>query len=663
MSGFTLTPVDGDPFASAQQPVQPPAAQSAASGYKLTPVDHDPFASGGGFAQGAVNVLRSINSGIPFTDRVIAGPESLPIIGNGQSYSDNLAREQSARAQLAQDHPIEMATGRGVGGLVSTLALPGAIPAEAGLGAAIGAGTKAGLAYGTAQGASDSPNLADVPQTLHDAGIGGLEGGAAGAAGSTLGYGLGKTGNALVDWVTGSPLPLSAEGQSLSAMADASASDANARRLSFDADMPRAPTDFGPQGMTLDSGPAMQALAQKVAATPEGAPIKTAVIDRANNVDRAISDALPGIIGPDQSALAAATALKADRLETGKALQPIFANAPQVDVSPVLQQIGQTMAKLPAGSAERAALQKSFNMLAPQIDVGGGQTMRIPVTDAQTLDNAKRAIDGLINFGDPTIGVAPGALASKNSSLKMAAGGINQALRDQVPGYGDTMDALSGLAKRVEGIEYGQSLLDTGKTAIHPSDSALKFGGMTPEELDAARAGVNSEIYRTAGAPANKTSLDALNTVLPSAQQTGDRWNAAKLNQVFAPEQVDALTALQNQGNQFREAAARIGGTPAATPRASVTPTDAGWIAYDAARGLHGIPLLTANTMNAVTRLAPGTSAKNSVLAEALTSRGVDKDSIAAAIGDLLARRAAAQNTGMTLAPVFAGAGLGAVDR
>jgi len=67
--------------------------------------------------------------------------------------------------------------------------------------------------------------------------------------------------------------------------------------------------------------------------------------------------------------------------------------------------------------------------------------------------------------------------------------------------------------------------------------------------------------------------------------------------------------------------------------------------------------------MNAVARLAPGTAAKNTALAEALTSRGVDKDSIAAAIGDLLARRAAAQTADMTLAPVFTGVGLGAFDR
>ena len=73
--------------------------------------------------------------------------------------------------------------------------------------------------------------------------------------------------------------------------------------------------------------------------------------------------------------------------------------------------------------------------------------------------------------------------------------------------------------------------------------------------------------------------------------------------------------------------------------------------------------LLTANTLNAIGRLASGTAAKKSALAEALAAQGVDKDLIGAAIGDLLARRAAGQNAGTTLAPVFTGVVLGALDR
>jgi hypothetical protein len=61
--------------------------------------------------------------------------------------------------------------------------------------------------------------------------------------------------------------------------------------------------------------------------------------------------------------------------------------------------------------------------------------------------------------------------------------------------------------------------------------------------------------------------------------------------------------------------------------------------------------------------MVPGTAAQNSALAEALTAQCAAKDSIGAAIGDLLARRAAGRVAGANIAPVFAGAALGNFDR
>ena len=66
---------------------------------------------------------------------------------------------------------------------------------------------------------------------------------------------------------------------------------------------------------------------------------------------------------------------------------------------------------------------------------------------------------------------------------------------------------------------------------------------------------------------------------------------------------------------------------------------------------------------NAIGQLAPGTAAKNSALAEALTAQGAAKDSIGTKIGDLLARRAFGRVAGANIAPVFAGAALGNLDR
>jgi hypothetical protein len=86
-------------------------------------------------------------------------------------------------------------------------------------------------------------------------------------------------------------------------------------------------------------------------------------------------------------------------------------------------------------------------------------------------------------------------------------------------------------------------------------------------------------------------------------------------------------------------------------------------LAYDAAKGAHGLPLLAAMALKIAGRIIPGTPAKNSALAEALTAQGAVKDSIGAAIGDLLARRAAGRAAGANIAPVFAGVGLGNFGR
>lgn len=176
---------------------------------------------------------------------------------------------------------------------------------------------------------------------------------------------------------------------------------------------------------------------------------------------------------------------------------------------------------------------------------------------------------------------------------------------------------------------------------------------MSPEESSAVRAGTNSEIYRRAGTSTNGTGLDALNSILPNARQTGDQWNAAKLGQVFEPSQVDALTTLQNQGNQFRTAADAIGNPATAGQAGGIDKREfanAGIDAALAASGAHwGVLPAVYHGLRAV---APalgsiGAPARNSALATALTSTGGAKDSIGNAIGELLARRAAGAANGL----------------
>jgi hypothetical protein len=145
----------------------------------------------GQLMQAADSGLRAINMGIPFSDRMIAGAASLPIIGNGQSYSDNLARERNARAELSQEHPVLAAGGNAVGTAATGAALPlGAAAEGAGLLGKVGYGMMTGGAAGGVQGMSNSPDLTDIGRTAKDAAEGAALGEAFGGAVPVAGAGF-----------------------------------------------------------------------------------------------------------------------------------------------------------------------------------------------------------------------------------------------------------------------------------------------------------------------------------------------------------------------------------------------------------------------------------------------------------------------------------------
>lgn len=115
-----------DPYAAFASPVSQPTATAQQSG--VLPA--------------VASTLRAINEGIPFSDRIVAAAKSLPFVGNDQGYAANLAQEQAARGQLNQAHPLSTAFARGVGGVMTTAALPGFVAAEAGLAPCHGQGAR-----------------------------------------------------------------------------------------------------------------------------------------------------------------------------------------------------------------------------------------------------------------------------------------------------------------------------------------------------------------------------------------------------------------------------------------------------------------------------------------------------------------------------------------
>ncbi len=206
---------------------------------------------------------------------------------------------------------------------------------------------------------------------------------------------------------------------------------------------------------------------------------------------RILSD-LDQNLGPaTHSPIAETNLVKAQKKVEGQVLPGIFQAAPPVDIRVPLGRIGQGLIK--AVGPEKAALQKMWDYLTEPLQGGGRQA----INDAETLHNAKDAIDTMVKYGDASLGIPAGALAREQGTLSAVRKQLNQALRDQVPGYGDVMDKLASLNRQGGQIKAGTEILRGGEATIHPQDLAAEMAGLSPEEQAAKRLGDRAAIDRT----------------------------------------------------------------------------------------------------------------------------------------------------------------------
>lgn len=127
---------------------------------------------------------RGATSFIPFGKQAEAGFNTLPIVGTGKTYSENLSDVNARTAKLAEERPGPTNIGKGAG-LAASMLAPGGIPVQAALGAA-GA---AGEANAEGKGVVDTLGAAGRGATLQGlAGpiAGKVVGGASGAASAGL---------------------------------------------------------------------------------------------------------------------------------------------------------------------------------------------------------------------------------------------------------------------------------------------------------------------------------------------------------------------------------------------------------------------------------------------------------------------------------------------
>ncbi len=585
--------------------------------------------------------VRALANGatLGLADRFSAGMGALTGIGGtAGDYAGNLKQQQAATREAASSHPVASIAGEMIGGAALPLGAAGAAMKAASLPGKVAIGGAAGAAIGGAQGAISAPDLTDAGDV-----------GKRALAGAEVGLGVGA----------GMPLVARGIGAGYRAVAERSAAGATPEvgraatgelSRAVQADGPQAVettlAGLGPQGMLADAGPSLTGVAQGVALKPGEA--KSALVGALTKRDEGVNSRLQAevnsALGPAESPVArTADVLAQRRADTGPMFRDAFDNAPLVDASAVVAAIGQSLNK--ARGPERAALQKAVQMLRED-----GPSGRTWVTDAETLHNVKVALDSIINYGDPGLGIAAGALSKAEGALKSVRGSLNDTLRRQVPGYAAANDASAALAREAGAIETGTSILDGGKTAVRPDDLAAKVAGMTPNELAGLRVGSRSEIDRAIGTKAN--DLVALKQTL----QGEGGWNTQKLATVHGDDAARAVTdavtregrmrttydnVVRNSQTAQRTAAAKaLGDTEGPSmPVSSLTTL-----------GLVAAPLKAAATKAWSMAVRPDNTARDTELARALSLQGPDAQGLLSALADAARRRAAlegaAQATG-----------------
>lgn len=493
-------------------------------------------------------------------DRARAGMDA--VIGAG-GYGDNLAREQAETARFQAAHPIAAPVVETVGNVTTPLGVIGAASRGATLGAKTLYASGAGAVLGGLQGAAGSRDWTNIPQTAMDAGIGGgtgfVVGGLMPGAGRVIGAGYNRIADALTGQAAG--MSRGASRHLVPAMAADTPAAVQARLA-----------ELGPDAMLVDAGPSFLGKGQGASLnSDEGRTImqgRLGVRDQATN--QRIMEDVNRALGPAEDPQTVRNAIVGHRSEVDARNYPAaFRNAPPVDTSNVLVELGPMIQGSPTGSMERRALENLRGMLmterpVPRLDPNTGAHMsdaqgnRLydmvpePQSDPQLLHKIKGEIDNVVEYDAPGLGIPAAALSRQQGALKHIRGILNESLEQQVPGYLAANRQSAGLARRAEAVELGTQYLGSGKTTASPDRFADEFARLTPGEQIAFAKGSRGEIERKLGTKAN--DLQALRTEL----QGEGGWNTAKLAAVHGEPSAQELINSVNRNLKFRDTHSKV---------------------------------------------------------------------------------------------------------
>lgn len=480
---------------------------------------------------------RALLGGIPFSDRAMAGMQTLHdyLAGSGKDYAGNLADVREANKQFQQEHPYGSLAGSLVGSAVLPVGAAGAATKGIGLLAKAGYGAAAGAGLGAIQGASESPDLTNPTETAKHVAIGGASGGLLGGTLPLAARGIGQVYSGARGMLSKGPEGISKDAAKHIIPAIEADEISNIRGEAG---------RLGDQAMLADLGPSLLGKLQGAALNSEKGrtTAQNALTTRNQAANQRIQSDVDRAFGPAEDPWQATRNIENHRSNVDSTNYPnALDNAPPVNTGNLLNTINRMIDR--SEGNQRRALEHTREMLT----VPGNNGMRVVKDNAHNLHAIKQELDNVIQYDQPGLGVPAGALNRQQGTLKLLRGQLNNILENQVPGYAEANSASSALAKRQEAVQRGTQALDSGKTAMTPERLNHEYNTMEPGERAAFAKGTRGEIDRILDTRANDV-VAGKNVI----KGEGD-WNRDRLATIFGQEPTDSVINSIDREIKFRD--------------------------------------------------------------------------------------------------------------
>jgi hypothetical protein len=462
-------------------------------------------------------LLRGVPFAGPFTSRAVAGTKAL--MGDGE-YADNLTNEQARDSTYDADRPVESTALKIAGAIGGTAAMYPLIGGSAigqgllGVGGktmagAVARGVTAGATQGLAQGVGDSRDITNVGETLPQAGLNALYGGALGgfipAAVGAGGMVVDKFRNQGTDVVDALSAP--AKKYVLGMIDDPqrlAAQRAEIQRL-------------GPNAALADASQEWLGVAQGSASRPGS---RAAVVDALKARDAGKNARLQGAVDANFGEAPTPSWQDARIKGNQRAIGPVYdravAGQPPIDVNVGLASRVDD-ALLNAKGEEKAILNEIRDTLLMQNNQ--------PDINAAGVHGTRKALDLL---SEKHV-----ASPRKLDIIREYRSEVDAALKGNIKRFGRLDTAYAEMANQRKMLEKGGTVFDTGKTAIRPEELNSVISNNRPASNRMLSAGARAEIDRIVGNNANDVAK--MNSLLKGE---GD-WNREKLRLLFGQDKAD----------------------------------------------------------------------------------------------------------------------------